>query len=133
MNYKSPIEAFYSDVQLKFEDGVYKAVQAVDIHVDRDELIKALQYDRQQYEKGWHDALLKVQEEHSVCTKENCPVNANTLSDDCNVTTCPWRTEAFTPKVSMSGLWYECPACGRHLTKDIDHYCARCGRRMKWE
>lgn len=62
MNYKSPIEVFYSDVQLKFEDGVYKAVQAVDIHVDRDELIKALQYDRQQYEKGWADALLKEQE-----------------------------------------------------------------------
>lgn len=102
MNYKSPIEVFYSDVQLQFEDNVYKAVQAVDIHVDRDELIKALQYDRQQYEKGWHDALLKEQ-------------------------------EAVTPKVSMSGLWYECPACGRHLTKDIDHYCPRCGKAVKWE
>lgn len=77
-------------------------------------------------------ALLKEQEAHSVCTKENCPMNANTISEECNVKTCPWRTEALIPKVSMSGLWYECPACGRHLTKDIDHYCAQCGRRVKW-
>jgi hypothetical protein len=77
-------------------------------------------------------ALLKEQEVHSVCTKENCPMNANTISDDCNVKTCPWRTEAFTPKVSMGGLWYECSTCGRHLTKDIDHYCPQCGKAVKW-
>ena len=70
MNYKSPIEAIYSDVQLQFEDNVYKAVQAVDIHVDREELIKALQYDRQQYEKGWRDALLKAQEPRVITADE---------------------------------------------------------------
>lgn len=76
---------------------------------------------------------LKAQAANSACTKERCPVNASAISDDCNIETCPWRTEALIPRPSMSGLWYECPACGRHLTKDLDNYCARCGRRVKWE
>ena len=41
--------------------------------------------------------------------------------------------DAVKPKLSMSGLWYECPVCHRHLIKDRDNYCARCGRRVKWE
>lgn len=77
-------------------------------------------------------ALLKAQK-NTVCTKERCPVNASSISDNCNIKTCPWRTEAVKPQPSMSGLWYECPVCKRHLTKDEDNYCARCGRRVKWE
>lgn len=77
-------------------------------------------------------ALLKAQD-NTICTKERCPVNANSISDDCNVRTCPWRTEAVVPKVSMSGLWYECPVCHGHLTKHEDHYCSRCGKRVKWD
>ena len=76
--------------------------------------------------------LLKAQE-NTVCTKERCPVNANSISDDCNVKTCPWRTEAVKPRLSMSGLWYECPVCNRHLTKFEDHYCARCGKAVEWD
>ena len=77
--------------------------------------------------------LLKAQAANSACTKERCPMNASTISDDCNIETCPWRTEALIPRPSMSGLWYECPACGRHLTEDLDNYCAHCGRRVKWD
>ena len=76
---------------------------------------------------------LVAQKANSACTKERCPVNASAISDDCNIETCPWRTEALIPRPSMSGLWYECPVCGRHLTKELDNYCARCGRRVKWE
>ena len=54
--YKSPIELIYEDTQYQIEEGIYKAVQKVDIKVDREELIKALEYDRGQYEKGYEDA-----------------------------------------------------------------------------
>ena len=37
------------------------------------------------------------------------------------------------PVLSMSGLWYECPACHRHLIKYADIYCGRCGRVVKWD
>ena len=41
--------------------------------------------------------------------------------------------EAVKPQLSMSGMWYECPICRRHLTKNMDNYCARCGRPVKWK
>lgn len=55
--YSSPIEIIYSDVQHRFEDGLFKAIQKVDIKVNKDELLKALAYDRNQYEKGYADAV----------------------------------------------------------------------------
>ena len=55
MGYKSPIDIIQGQIQFDFENGVYKAIQKVDINVDREELIKALQYDRNQYDKGYSD------------------------------------------------------------------------------
>ena len=54
--YESPINIIYRDIKTKFENEVLQAVQAVDINVNKSELIKALQYDRNQYEKGYADA-----------------------------------------------------------------------------
>lgn len=72
-------------------------------------------------------------DDDDVCTKERCPMQWNTISDDCNVVGCPWRTGALRPKVSISGLFYQCPKCGRFLNKGIDNFCARCGGRLKWD
>jgi hypothetical protein len=59
--YESPINAFYNEMITKvnesFDNGVLEAVTKVGITVDRDELIKALSYDRGQYEKGFSDGL----------------------------------------------------------------------------
>lgn len=58
--YKSPIEVVYGKLQTKFEGDVVKAVQSCNIHVDKDELIKALAYDRDQYEAGYMDAMATI-------------------------------------------------------------------------
>ena len=62
--YESPIEVIYKDLQMQikeqFENQVYEAVQQCEVHVDKEELIKALQYDRRQYEKGYEDGLKSV-------------------------------------------------------------------------
>ena len=58
--YKSPIELFYDDIQMRLEDSIVKAVQNCGIKVDKDELIKALSYDRGQYDKGYADAMAKI-------------------------------------------------------------------------
>ena len=55
--YKSPIEIIQSDIETKIENNVYEAVQKVGINVNKEELIKALSYDRYQYEKGYNDAI----------------------------------------------------------------------------
>lgn len=58
--WKSPIEIaeeITKQIDMDFENGIIKAVQRVGIDVDKEELLKALQYDRGQYEKGYQDGL----------------------------------------------------------------------------
>lgn len=51
--YKSPIEIIIGNMQTQIDDEIYRAVQNVGINVDREELLKALKYDRGQFEKGF--------------------------------------------------------------------------------
>lgn len=53
--YESPIKQILSDWQMTMEENVMKAVRNVGIYVDKEELVKALKYDREQYSKGFHD------------------------------------------------------------------------------
>lgn len=59
--YESPISEMVDDICLKMQDfhdaQVIKAVQNVGINVNRDELISALSYDRNQYQKGYADGI----------------------------------------------------------------------------
>ena len=54
--YKSPIDTVISDIVTGEENAVMRAVVKCGINVDKDELVKALAYDRGQYEKGYADA-----------------------------------------------------------------------------
>lgn len=53
--YKSPIEIITEQIKTNYDNAIYSAVQNVGINVDREELLKALEYDRGQYEKGYKD------------------------------------------------------------------------------
>lgn len=58
--YKSPIEVYVNDIlnQIRQQEEnqiVAEVSQAVGINVEKEELIKALNYDRNQYEKGYKD------------------------------------------------------------------------------
>jgi flagellar biosynthesis regulator FlbT len=57
--YKSPIEVFFNDVRTRMieeqDNKILKAVTDMGINVNKDELYKALQYDRDQYDKGFRD------------------------------------------------------------------------------
>ena len=57
--YKSPIELIYQGMEYEIEKDILKAVHKQNINVDKQELIRALQYDRNQYEKGYSDAMAK--------------------------------------------------------------------------
>lgn len=56
--YKSPIELLTAEIQAKLEDGVVDLLKHIDINVDKDELIRALRYDRKQYDNGFSDGRL---------------------------------------------------------------------------
>lgn len=57
--YESPITMYldkvYHQMDLEFVDGVCRAVLNCNIEVDKAELLRALAYDRGQYEKGHSD------------------------------------------------------------------------------
>lgn len=55
--YKCPIELelITTRIQAETENEIFKAVQKVGVNVDKDELVRALQYDREQYNKGYED------------------------------------------------------------------------------
>lgn len=59
--YKSPIEITFGPMKMvekqndEIEKYVYEYMQEIGVNVDREELLKALRYDRDQYEKGYAD------------------------------------------------------------------------------
>ena len=60
--YESPFtviygEPIYKQLNDEFENAVMECVASCNISVDKDELIKALQYDRDQYQKGYNDGV----------------------------------------------------------------------------
>ena len=59
--YSSPINRIFDDIQYQMvqygENQIMEAVQKCNIIVDKDELVKALRYDRDQYDKGYKDAI----------------------------------------------------------------------------
>jgi len=54
MSYSSPIE-IANRMTSQLEEDIMKVIFSYGIEVDKDELIKALAYDREQYEKGYAD------------------------------------------------------------------------------
>ena len=53
--YQSPIEVIQTQMRNQIEGEIYKAVMRIGVNVDKNELHKALAYDRKQYQKGYED------------------------------------------------------------------------------
>ena len=65
--YKSPIDIIEKQMRMEFDDGIWKTVQDYAVSVDKEELIKALRYDRDQYEKGYADGKVAAIDELVRC------------------------------------------------------------------
>lgn len=55
--YESPITQILGEMRTEYENGCLRAVQSCGFDVNKEELAKALAYDRGQYEKGYEDGL----------------------------------------------------------------------------
>lgn len=64
--YQSPVEIMINNVIKKqneaLENEVYSSILGVGINVDKEELIKALRYDRKQYARGYRDGMQEFAE-----------------------------------------------------------------------
>ena len=54
-DYKSPVSIIQDRFRTEVEDNVMKTISGYHIVVDKEELIKALNYDRAQYQCGYTD------------------------------------------------------------------------------
>lgn len=166
-NYESPITV-YSQIVTNManstndntDESIYTAVQNVGIDVNREELIKALNYDRQQYEQGYSDGLhiykeLEIQYQkamqfliHRCCPREFSEVDDITCTFDYNKCKECWERcitdDSFNPRYhsddihtaewqlieDMSETDVICSNCGESGTFGM-RYCYNCGYRMK--
>lgn len=86
--YESPIEKIYGDIQSQIikqdeEHMMYAVNQAISYTVDKEELIKALQYDREQYAKGYSDCKIDMLAKIEQAKEEIQElINQNIIIDD---------------------------------------------------
>lgn len=108
--YKSPIKMVVEDVNIKIENDIIKAVQNYDIHVDREELAKALAYDRNQYDKGFADARKQYERPQGkwIVDEDNVFLNSKKCSN-CN----------------EGAEWLD------GGSQFLSNYCPNCGARMQ--
>lgn len=110
--YKSPIEiindfnnSVAKAVMDETENQVYKAVYNVGVNVDKGELLKALAYDRDQYDKGYVDG------------KAAAIVHAHWI-EHTNVYECS-KCGIVRAKGTM-GIYNYCPHCGAKMDEEVE-------------
>lgn len=119
--YESPIKLIYKNVEQTFENGIIKAIQKVDIDVNKEELLHALKYDKYQYEKGFNDG---VNAEIERQKKFGC---VEVVHGEWSLTIDDWF-----------GDCYKCSACGEEFVLDEGtpkdngyNFCPNCGADMR--
>jgi predicted Zn-dependent protease len=111
MAYESPItlmtEKIANDLANKTEGLIMECVQRVGVSVDKDELVRAMNYDRGQYEKGYRDGLNDAVR-HGKWIKDDVGVH-------CSECFCGWDFLTGIP-VDVYGFRY-CPNCGSQMER----------------
>ena len=99
--YESPIQVVMSEWETSFEDNCVKAVQSYGFNINKEELAKALNYDRQQYEKGFEDARRRFQRPRGEWLF---------IDDDIG-----WDKCSNCGFMNMHIKWSFCPGCGADM------------------
>lgn len=108
MSYQSPIDIIFGETQTKLEGDVLKVIKNYDITVDKNELLKALNYDRDQYHKGWSDGWVHAKWDIIRCKD------------------CKW----YIPAKSILGFDMPTGHCNYHSIYPVkDDFCSKAERR----
>ena len=108
MSYESPIKVIEKDLMTKMEDDIIYIVKSYGIEVDKEELLKALKYDRKQYDRGYTDG--QRDERDGRTAKVEVVEKPNVF------------------KCSECGQYFHSTAWGSPV-----NYCSRCGARLEWD
>lgn len=61
--YDSPIKVMFGQMESQIDNNIIKAIQQIGIEIDKVELVRALQYDRNQYDRGFADGYMAARSE----------------------------------------------------------------------
>ena len=78
--YESPITQIVTEIQTTYENECLKVVKSYGFDVNKEEITKALMYDRNQYEKGYKQAIEYVKNLITERLQKNCNRSS---CDDC--------------------------------------------------
>lgn len=113
IEYLAPIKVIYDklayEASTELDNNVVKAVQRYAIDVDKDELFKALAYDRDQYNKGFADGFKAGKKDRWITfPSPDMPDKYTVTFTSGEVGTCYWG--------SLKGVF-----CWQRLGEDITH------------
>ena len=101
-----PVATFIKGQTETFLEGeLLKVTQQMGLDVDRDELLKALQYDRGQYEKGYQDGCRDSRKQGR------------------------WERHYYDSGEQIGDEWY-CSECSMCNDRRRTWYCPNCGAKM---
>ena len=109
--FNNPMENLRMEINKRTDEVIYKAILDVGVEVDKDELIRALNYDRKQYEKGYEAG------------KMDATVHAHWIKRS-NPNHSPFDSSAEYNMI--------CSNCGGDHER-FYHYCPDCGAKMDRE
>jgi rubrerythrin len=155
--YESVIRLYYQDLESKIENEILTAVKSVGVVIDKDELLRALRYDRNQYEEGfkkgklamensvaeWRsgikndiiDLISKIKYYHSTYGNELIVEDLEKILQKVNETI----ENAVEIEPVRYGYWIDneedkfiCSICNGYVYHWFgrSEYCPRCGRKM---
>ena len=88
--YEAPITQYITDIHTRVENQLENHLMEIlfglGFDVDKEELIKALKYDREQYQKGFKDG------KESIVHCEHCTIKKAVQHKDGIIWRCPHRT-----------------------------------------
>ena len=104
IDYKSPIELTFEDMAYEIakdlDNEIYRAISRCNVNVNEEELIKALQYDRGQYYKGYQDG---YQDGLNADKWIPCEVEMPNQKVGTYLVT---RKIGYESKIDIAGLWH---------------------------
>jgi len=104
--YESPItlleKQISMDIEKTIEGEIWKATKEIGVVVDRQELIRALEYDRDQYYKGYQDATEKYKDKWISLKDKIQELRETVLITTFNLVTIGWRNSEDYEKLQFS-------------------------------
>lgn len=99
--YESPIKLMLGQLETQIDNEIMTVTRRVGIDVNKDELIKALDYDRDQYNKGYNDAITHA---HWIIDEGGQWAECSNCHEE--------------EKIAMLVHKDYCPACGAHMSEE---------------